>query len=406
MRNGNTHIIGKQTVEINFDRIESGMGMQDRMAGLFYERIQPGMEKLFDELADADHTAYIENLEIDCGVLPEKNWEDECVDAVLRQLKEKLLLVNKKPLDADTINHAFFHFLGYGFLPWNCTISSEKIFEEKIVPDTRFTEQLQKKLQQQDVLLRLLNQFSEKFVTTIIHALLQKNKEKNEEKVLYADILDQPFAGKSQQEKIIKAIVKQGSSENDINEMLSEGKLLSDPDRRNAAKEMAAALFVGNAGLVLLHPYLPALFEYLHLTANDQWINEQAQQQAVTVTAFLTSGVPKNSEFNLVLNKLLCGLSANTVLLPATEWQPVWQQECEAMLQEVINNWGSLKNTGIEAFRESFLQREGKLSVTDNGKLLQVAQKSMDVLLNTLPWGIGVIKLPWMKEILFTEWIG
>jgi hypothetical protein len=38
--------------------------------------------------------------------------------------------------------------------------------------------------------------------------------------------------------------------------------------------------------------------------------------------------------------------------------------------------------------------------------MLQVEQKAVDVLLNTLPWGIGVIKLPWMKEILHTEWNG
>jgi hypothetical protein len=65
-----------------------------------------------------------------------------------------------------------------------------------------------------------------------------------------------------------------------------------------------------------------------------------------------------------------------------------------------------LKNTGREALRETFLQRLGKLSPTDHGWLLQVEQKAVDFLLNRLPWGIGVIKLPWMDEKIFVEWMG
>jgi hypothetical protein len=50
------------------------------------------------------------------------------------------------------------------------------------------------------------------------------------------------------------------------------------------------------------------------------------------------------------------------------------------------------------------MQRNGKLSVVDDGWLMQVEQKAIDVLLNHLPWGIGIIKLPWMNEILYVEW--
>jgi len=44
------------------------------------------------------------------------------------------------------------------------------------------------------------------------------------------------------------------------------------------------------------------------------------------------------------------------------------------------------------------------LTEVDNGWLLQVEQKPVDVLVNHLPWGIGTIRLPWMQEILYTEW--
>jgi hypothetical protein len=50
------------------------------------------------------------------------------------------------------------------------------------------------------------------------------------------------------------------------------------------------------------------------------------------------------------------------------------------------------------------LQRAGKLSRVDDGWLLQIEQKGVDVLLSYLPWGIGLIKLPWMTELLYVEW--
>jgi len=70
----------------------------------------------------------------------------------------------------------------------------------------------------------------------------------------------------------------------------------------------------------------------------------------------------------------------------------------------VINHWEVLKNTSADGLREAFLQRRGKLSRVDGGWLMQVEQRAIDVLLNKLPWGISIIKLPWMNEMLFVEW--
>ena len=75
------------------------------------------------------------------------------------------------------------------------------------------------------------------------------------------------------------------------------------------------------------------------------------------------------------------------------------------MLGSVIEHWVILKNTSIEGLRESFLQRNGKLTFANNEWLLQVEQKPYDMLLQSLPWNIGFIKLAWMNQILITEWI-
>jgi hypothetical protein len=35
---------------------------------------------------------------------------------------------------------------------------------------------------------------------------------------------------------------------------------------------------------------------------------------------------------------------------------------------------------------------------------LQVEQKAIDILLGSLPWGLNVVKLPWMESMLMVEW--
>jgi Contractile injection system tape measure protein len=402
----NTHIIRKQTVEINFETMEGGVGMQNRLASLFYERLQPGMEILFDEMADANHAAVIDSLEIDCGILLEKNWEEDWVNAVLRKLREKLLSVNKQQLSADKITGDFFYFMEHGLLPWNSNVKSVQVFEENIVFDTAFLGLLQEKMNQQNILQRLLNQFSENFIATLVKALLIENGKEIDEQILYAAAINQPVLSRNQQEMILKACIKQKNRPAGANGKATIKKIGNDAAKKNIDKDPSTAIFINNAGLVILHPFLPALFEHLQLVQNNNWISEEAQHRAVAVTAFLVTGETRMPEFNLALNKFLCGLQTTDVLLQADEIDSHTQQACEEMQQEVIKHWSSLKNTGVASFRETFLQREGKLSNTDNGRLLQVEQKAVDVLLNTLPWGIGVIKLPWMKEILHTEWNG
>ena len=402
----NTHIIRKQTVDMNFESMEAGMGMQNRIASLFYEKLQPGMETLFDEMADANHAAVIDSLEIDCGIFPEKGWEENWVDAVLRKLREKLLSVNKQQLSADKISGDFFYFMEHGLLPWNSNTRSVQVFEENIVFDTAFLGLLQEKMNQQDLLQRLLNQFSENFITRLIQTLLKENGKEIHELIPSAGAINQPVYNRSQQEIILKACIKQKNRPAGANGEAAIKKTGNDAAKKDINKDPSTAIFINNAGLVILHPFLPALFEHLQLVQNNNWISEEAQHRAVAVTAFLVTGETSVPEFNLALNKFLCGLQTTDVLLQAVEIDSNTQQACEEMQQEVIKHWSSLKNTGIAALRETFLQRDGKLSNTDNGRLLQVEQKAVDVLLNTLPWGIGVIKLPWMKEILHTEWNG
>jgi hypothetical protein len=163
-------------------------------------------------------------------------------------------------------------------------------------------------------------------------------------------------------------------------------------------------IYITNAGLILLHPFLPALFGHLNLIEENAWIDEASKQKAVLAMEYLITGKDETEEFDLVLNKILCGIGIDEVVPTTILTDEVTKTECDVLLMELIKHWDVLKNTSIAGLREGFLQRRGKLSRVDDGWLLQVEQKAIDVLLNHLPWGIGIIKLPWMNEMLVVEW--
>ena len=113
------HIIQKQSISIGFENPTNAMGLQNRIAELFYDRVQPQMSILFDEMADANHTIKIERLEIDCGIIKGKHWEEEWVDTVLFRLKQELNALPKNKTQPDEINNQFFFFLEAGHFSWN-----------------------------------------------------------------------------------------------------------------------------------------------------------------------------------------------------------------------------------------------------------------------------------------------
>ena len=78
--------------------------------------------------------------------------------------------------------------------------------------------------------------------------------------------------------------------------------------------------------------------------------------------------------------------------------------EADNMLQAAIDQWKFLKNTSPTGLREGFLQRSGKYFTRNDKLYLQIESDSIDVLLDQLPWNIGIIKLPWMKDMLWVEW--
>lgn len=169
-------------------------------------------------------------------------------------------------------------------------------------------------------------------------------------------------------------------------------------------EEMESPQFFKNAGMVLLHPFLHRFFQKLELVEDRQFKDFYSQSKAVMLLHFLATGIDQLPEYELLLPKFLCGMTANlpmdhSILLTKRE-----KEEANNLLEAVIENWGVLGNTSPDGLREGFLIRDGKLLKTDSGWKLIIEPKTIDILLDRLPWGISMIKLPWMEELLKVEW--
>jgi hypothetical protein len=160
-------------------------------------------------------------------------------------------------------------------------------------------------------------------------------------------------------------------------------------------------IFINNAGLVIVAPYLPTLFTKLGLEEEGRIVKPA---DALMLTHYLVFGAPECSEWDLVLGKILCGIPLEEAVQVSGELLPEHMAEANALLRGVIANWPALKNTSIDGLRETFLQREGILARATIGWKLRVERKAPDVLLDTLPWTISMIRLPWMECMLTTEW--
>jgi hypothetical protein len=155
------------------------------------------------------------------------------------------------------------------------------------------------------------------------------------------------------------------------------------------------------AGLVLLHPFLPRLFESVGLLGLP-W---PELPRAAALLHWLATGRDEVHELELCFVKILLGLRPEEPLLvEAGLLTAADREEGEALLQAAVQHWSALKGTTSTGLRASFLQRGGLLREDDAGWRLQVEPAAFDLLLDHLPWGIGVVKLPWMTRPIFTDW--
>ena len=132
-------------------------------------------------------------------------------------------------------------------------------------------------------------------------------------------------------------------------------------------------------------PFLSTFFKRLELTANGKFHNTAAAEKAIHLLHFLATGSTGAEEHELAISKLLCELPLQYALKEFIELTDEEKQEADNLLTAAIDQWEKLKNISIDALRENFLQRSGKLYTKNDMRYLQVENGSLDVLLDYLP---------------------
>lgn len=163
-------------------------------------------------------------------------------------------------------------------------------------------------------------------------------------------------------------------------------------------------LSIINAGLVLLWPFLKTFFTRLELLEDGTFRNRAARDNAVALLHFLATGEPDAPEYQLPLNKLLCGLDPDTPWRVEQPPDPAALAECDTLLEAFITGAPNLGKLSHEGLRSSFLLRRGILRAEPDGWRLRVERETYDLLLDRLPWPVSLIRLPWMAGPLQVDW--
>jgi hypothetical protein len=175
---------------------------------------------------------------------------------------------------------------------------------------------------------------------------------------------------------------------------------------RQEASLSREPLYVRYAGSILLHPFLAEFFGRVRLLDDrKQFASATALFRAIHVLHFMVTGNESPEEPLTLWFKVLCGLPLETPLPKYLFLSPEEKGEAEGLLTAVISHWTKLGNTSPAGLRETFLQRDGKLTRQDQGWLLHVERKSLDILLGYLPWSLSVVRLPWLEAPIYVEWV-
>ncbi|MBS9427305.1 contractile injection system tape measure protein [Photorhabdus akhurstii] len=160
---------------------------------------------------------------------------------------------------------------------------------------------------------------------------------------------------------------------------------------------------INNAGILVLWPILPALFNQLGLLEKQKFIHRQAQFSAVVILDYLIWGTEKAPIERKGLNSILCGLMTDENI-ESISIEPEKQLIIDQWLDAAIAQLPAWKKLSRNDARQLFLQRPGELRIDEQEINITVQHQPFDALLSDWPWPLNIAKLPWLDHPLLINW--
>ncbi|MCR1024517.1 contractile injection system tape measure protein [Cellulophaga baltica] len=451
------NLINKLTFEVDCPSENEAFGIQHDLTQILQTELEAGIDSICSKHTQEVETVHIDKLELDLGQFNTYTFDRHILDTFLTKFEEALLTELAELPDLNTENSQSYspldtliYFLETGQKPWwgtNQILDLNASFIRYLREDKgALITFLQHQLNNDSLWQRISLQFNivshEKLIARTPNLKLaasliiryaeeisevvginmhpQKKDAVNRLVIANRTILINEVAISKQSLALFRAHIQQLLENVNPDEMLAieqiaealiKGKievLEVDSNTKRLKDKIRSEdnqKFLSNhGGAVILAQFLKPLFKNLGFFIDGEWIDEERQFKAMHLINYLCTGKESAMEFDLNIEKLLCGLPLNAPLPQNAHLTADEMREADLLLESIIEHWGVLKNTSINGLRKAFLLRE--CIITDNNTDWQInmERKTADVLLDKLPWGFSVIILPWNDYQIYVEW--
>lgn len=167
--------------------------------------------------------------------------------------------------------------------------------------------------------------------------------------------------------------------------------------------DISNGIFVDNAGLILIHPFLKHFFKQVGLLSEDEK-SLTDPFLAVHLLHFIATGEEQDFEHTLLFEKYLVGLPFEEIVPRDIQISDQLKSEVASLLGAVKENWEPLRETSNQGLQETFLVRSGKLMNLNEHPRLVIERKTVDILLEKIEWSMSLVHFTWMDKLLYVEW--
>lgn len=171
------HKIRKQTLLLTVHNKDTVFTWQHQVTALYWNKIIPALEKLFDSYSSSDMVIYIDRLEIDLGKIKATDLDnDHYITLLLEKLTAALAALQVRETPRKTLpEHSFdqwCYYMEHGALPWNAARPNAQWYQQVLqtlaTSHTAISLLRKQATENRDYLLRILLQHTQEFITQLL----------------------------------------------------------------------------------------------------------------------------------------------------------------------------------------------------------------------------------------------